>query len=222
MLGTLVFGSSVRVGALVGENINAGSLTQGYFLNTSGAPQALGLPTGTYTSLGRFSSTAGALTATDSTTLLYGAQLHIALNRWVYANNGTGTLLWWTTATDSYPSLTAIRPPVTLSTPSTVPFSWLGQYYPGAEEASYEALAQSTGANNRPVWESYVAGLIPTNTASAFTASITLLNGNPLITWSPNLLGRTYTVQGKATLSAPSWGATNDTSRFFQVKVEMP
>jgi hypothetical protein len=222
MLGTLVFGSSVRVGALVGENINAGSLTRGYFLNTAGVPRALGLLTGTYTSLGRFSSTAGALTATDGTTLLSGAQLHIALNRWVYTNNGTGGLLWWTTATDSYPTLTATRPPFTLSTPSAVPFSWLGQYYPGAEEASYEALAQTTGANNRPIWESYIAGLTPTNTASTFTASITFLNGSPLITWSPNLIDRSYTVQGKATLSAPSWGVTNNTSRFFQVKVDMP
>jgi hypothetical protein len=222
MLGTLFFGSSVRVGALVGENINAGSLTQGYFLNTAGVPQALGLPTGTYTSLGRFSSTAGALTATDGTTLLSGAQLHIALNRWVYANNGTGALLWWTTATDSYPSLTATRPPFTLSTPSAVPFSWLGTYYPGEQQANYETLANSAGANGFGVWESYVAGLVPTNTASTFTASITFLNGNPLITWSPNLIDRSYTVQGKATLSASSWGVTNDTSRFFKVKVEMP
>jgi len=59
--------------------------------------------------------------------------------------------------------------------------------------------------------------------ASRFAASIAVLNGAPVVTWTPNLgTDRAYTVEGKPALTDATWGATNGTSRFFRVKVELP
>ena len=112
----------------------------------------------------------------------------------------------------------------TLSAPVAVPYTWIAQHYPLESEANYETLANTLGVNGLTNWQSYVAGLMPTNAQSAFTASITLTNGTPTITWTPNLQdqGRTYTIQGKALLTSPSWGATNSASRFFKVSVDLP
>ncbi len=222
MVGTLTFGSSTKIGGIAGENINAGSVISSYYLTASGASKAVGVPSGTRTSLGSFSNTVGTLTATDSTSLMYGTQLHIALNKWVYTNNTAGVLSWWTTSTSSYPSLTTNRPPFSFTTPQVVPFTWLATYYPAAPEANYETLAHSVGANGYDVWESYVAGLVPTSSVSRFTAAITFTNARPYISWSPSYSDRVYTIQGKALLSTPSWGATNSASRFFKVIVDKP
>lgn len=222
MVGTLTFGLSTKIGGIAGENINAGSVISSYYLTASGASKAVGVPSGTRTSLGSFSNTVGRLTATDSTSLLYSNQLHIALNKWVHTNNAAGVLSWWTTSTSSYPSLTTNRPLFSLATPQVVPFDWLATYYPATPEANYETLAHSVGVNGYDVWESYVAGLVPTNSTSTFTASITFTNEKPYIAWSPSYSDRVYTIQGKAQLSTPSWGATNNTSRFFKVIVEKP
>lgn len=110
----------------------------------------------------------------------------------------------------------------TLSTPVPVPYEWLAEQYPEEPETNYEFLANSVGANGVYVWESYVAGLVPTNATSTFTASITLTNQTPYISWSPNYPDRVYTVQGKGQLTDSSWGPTNSASRFFNVNVEKP
>jgi hypothetical protein len=221
MLGTLSVGTSLKKGGIAGENTSSGSITNSYFHTVAGVIKAIGTTAGTYeASLGSFSSTAGTLTATDNTLLSYGTQLHIALNRWVYTNNVSGTLAWWTTDTATYPALTTNRPPFALSTPIAVPFSWLATYYPADPEANYETRAHSVGANGLDVWESYVAGLVPTNIESTFTASITFTNATPYISWSPNYPDRVYNVQGKSQLG-DSWGPTNN-ARFFKVTVEKP
>ena len=77
------------------------------------------------------------------------------------------------------------------------------------------------------VWQDYVAGTDPTNTASRFTAAISVSNNLPYITWSPNLntngVVRKYTILGKESLTdTADWAPTNSTHRFFKVKVEMP
>lgn len=110
----------------------------------------------------------------------------------------------------------------TTSTPVEVPYEWLAEYYPSTPENEYEELANSDGANSFAVWESYVAGLVPTNAASTFTASITFTNQTPYIAWSPNYPDRVYTVRGKGQLTDSSWGPTNSASRFFNVNVEKP
>jgi hypothetical protein len=68
-----------------------------------------------------------------------------------------------------------------------------------------------------------VAGLDPRDPKSKFTAFITMEDGNPIITWKPHLRNRVYTVVGKENLTDPGdWGKTNNLTRFFKVKVELP
>lgn len=67
-----------------------------------------------------------------------------------------------------------------------------------------------------------MAGLSPTNAAARFEARVEFENGEPVVTWSPDLgVARDYVVEGKETLG-DGWGPTNAASRFFQVKVSLP
>ena len=82
--------------------------------------------------------------------------------------------------------------------------------------------------NNMYVWQDYVAGTDPTDTNSVFTATITMVDGEPVVEWSPKLSAveeakRTYTIYGKTSLeSGEAWHSpTNSSSRFFRVGVEM-
>ena len=77
------------------------------------------------------------------------------------------------------------------------------------------------------VWQDYVAGTDPTNTASVFSAAIEMVDGIPQITWSPDLnsngVERIYTIWGKESLTDAEWVApTNAAHRFFKVTVELP
>ena len=78
------------------------------------------------------------------------------------------------------------------------------------------------------VWQSYVAGLDPSDALSQLTASITMTNDVPYVIWSPNLNTngevRVYKVWGEARLddADEKWAfPTNGTHRFFKVSVEM-
>ena len=78
------------------------------------------------------------------------------------------------------------------------------------------------------VWQDYVAGTDPTDTNSLFTATITMVDGAPVVEWSPKLSAveeakRTYTIYGKASLeSGEEWHSpTNALDRYFKVRVEM-
>lgn len=82
--------------------------------------------------------------------------------------------------------------------------------------------------NDMYVWQDYVAGTDPTDTNSVFTATITMVDGAPVVEWSPKLSAaeeaqRTYTIYGKAGLeSGEEWHSpTNALDRFFMVGVEM-
>ena len=81
--------------------------------------------------------------------------------------------------------------------------------------------------NNMYVWQDYVAGTDPTDTNSVFTAKIDVVDGVPVVTWSPELPPeqtalRTYTIYGKTNLTDKAWHSpTNEASRFFKVGVEM-
>lgn len=107
-----------------------------------------------------------------------------------------------------------------------VPFTWLAQYpallalYGG----NYNLAANAMGANGCTVWESYVAGLNPTDPLDRLLSSIAITNGALYITWAPDLgLSRKYTILGKTHLSDPAWHSpTNPASMFYKVKVEMP
>ncbi|MCL2104363.1 MAG: C10 family peptidase, partial [Kiritimatiellaeota bacterium] len=82
----------------------------------------------------------------------------------------------------------------TQTTPVPVPYWWLDQVYPANDRAylTYETLANSVGANGYTVWESYVAGLDPTNATSKFRIThfvVGNVNGKDIVTtlaWMPN------------------------------------
>jgi len=67
-------------------------------------------------------------------------------------------------------------------------------------------------------WYDYLVGTAPEEQDDVFTASIDFVDGEPVVTWTPDLNEgglrhlRNYIVEGK----------TNSSSRFFRVRVEMP
>ncbi len=73
-----------------------------------------------------------------------------------------------------------------------------------------------------------MAGLNPTNAAERFLAHIAVTNGTADVWWTPDLneggtkSERVYTIEGKTNLGDQFWGPTNESTRFFRVKVEMP
>lgn len=95
------------------------------------------------------------------------------------------------------------------------------------------AMSRPTGkkdaqGNDMYVWQDYVAGTDPTDTNSLFTATIKMIDGAPVVEWSPKLSAaeeakRKYTVYGKASLEpGEEWHSpTNTLDRFFKVGVEM-
>ena len=121
----------------------------------------------------------------------------------------------------------------TVTTTEAVPYSYLDMNCPAllAEHGGdYEAAAKAPAANGfNKVWECYVAGISPTDVAAKFTAKIEMKDGNPVITWEPNLnadgaLVRIYKVYGSETLeNGGDWQSpTNSLHRFFKVGVEIP
>jgi uncharacterized repeat protein (TIGR02543 family) len=126
-------------------------------------------------------------------------------------------------ATTLYAQWTAVS--VTATT-VPVPFTWLAKYpallalYGG----DYNLAANAMGANGCTVWESYVAGLNPTDPLDRLLSSIAITNGALYITWTPDLgLSRKYTILGKTHLSDAAWHSpTNPASMFYKVNVEMP
>jgi hypothetical protein len=114
----------------------------------------------------------------------------------------------------------------TVSTPVPVPYSWLEQYPLLLEQNGndYEeaALADADG-DGHFAWQEYVAGSNPTNRESVFQTMISISNGLPWITWSPDLRpDRMYTVKGKTYITDAAWSPTNAASHFFKVNVELP
>ena len=111
-----------------------------------------------------------------------------------------------------------------------VPYGWLAGYYPGDSSSDYEARAAARGANGYSVWQSYVAGLDPTDESSVFKALISIVDGKPVVTYEPELSAaeaakRTYTIYGKKSLGEAAWTAVSSGSeglyRFFKVVVEV-
>lgn len=138
----------------------------------------------------------------------------------------------------------------------TVPEGWLDEIatmhdkpagfesYQEAFKARYgddlkAALAKPTGkrdlkGNPLYVWQDYVAGTNPLDEEDAFTATITMEDGVPVIRWSPELSAekaalRKYTVYG-ATALGGTWVDVSDKTdaerhelgyQFFRVSVKM-
>jgi parallel beta-helix repeat protein len=110
-------------------------------------------------------------------------------------------------------------------TPTPVPYSWLGAFFPGLmTDADFEAAAWgNSDGDDHATWQEYVAGTVPTNRSSAFVARVAVTGGTAAVTWEPDLRPeRVYTVEGKASLTDGEWGATNPASRVFRVRAAMP
>ncbi|MCL2104431.1 MAG: leucine-rich repeat protein, partial [Kiritimatiellaeota bacterium] len=126
--------------------------------------------------------------------------------------------------------------PLYTSTPVPVPYSWLDQWQGGlVGSQAYEDFANSIGANGYTVWESYVAGLDPTDKDSIFrirkfavknvngTDTVTVLEWNPNYENDPPPLKRDYIIEGKTNLTDTAWHSpTNSGTRFFRVKAKLP
>ena len=128
----------------------------------------------------------------------------------------------------------------TQTTPVPVPYAWLNAHVPGValEVEAYEAAANGTAANGRPVWACYAVGLDPQVATNDFRiASFPMkADGTPdlaRIVFDPpqaqwNVSGARAVVKGAATLDGP-WGevpaeggALGESAlpmRFFKVEV---
>lgn len=122
--------------------------------------------------------------------------------------------------------------------PTPVPYEWLDGLpgYLQAQSGDYERAAVTIGSNGCKLYESYVAGLDPTDPASTFKTRIEFRDGKPVVTWEPALNGkdedgrckktgvRTYRVLGSTDLK--TWSEVDEGEEnkfnFFRVNVEMP
>ena len=115
-----------------------------------------------------------------------------------------------------------------------VPVSWLeveAAPIVAANGGSLEEAAAALAANGvNTVAECYVTGISPTNSTQVFRTVISWENGEPKISWEPELTPeeaakRVYTEIGKTNLADKGWTevspANRDGMRFFKVKVEM-
>lgn len=119
-----------------------------------------------------------------------------------------------------------------------VPQTW-AENYPGfavkfGSDFTKALTAKSgkiaAGGREMLVWEDYVAGTDPTNPNDKFTASVTIVDGKPVISYTPELDSeraalRKYTTYGKVKLSDAEWTVVPEgeeaTYNFFKVTVEM-
>ena len=96
------------------------------------------------------------------------------------------------------------------------------------------ALTKTSGkrdsqGNALMVWQDYVAGTDPTDENDIFKASITLVDGVPQVSYTPELpeaetAKRKYTTYGKARLQDEEWSVVDGDAanyNFFKVTVEM-
>jgi len=114
-------------------------------------------------------------------------------------------------------------------TDAAVPVEWLGLYGCVDEDstpASLQAIMAQVGENGHPLWQSWVAGLNPLVPDSQLQADIAIVDGEPVVTWTPDLSGvepkRHYTTMGKTNLTDAAWVIpVNEDHRFFKVTVTM-
>ena len=153
--------------------------------------------------------------------------------RWEYHKDEEGSYLPDCIWVDQVQWIPADGSGYTLTTPEPVPYAWLDQYNLGMgtdyETAGNAVSGKSQGGKATKIWEEYVAGTDPTNKNSWLEAQITMKDGNPVITWEPDLNAgggnvRIYKVYGSETLNnCGDWQyPTNSLHRFFKVDVEMP
>jgi hypothetical protein len=118
-----------------------------------------------------------------------------------------------------------------LTTNHPTPLWWLAQNGYGVD---YEFAVAQVGLNGYPVWQSYIAGLVPADPASILEANTVRENGGYIVTWR-TVAGRVYTVLATADLQEafqplpdaiqmpPERQAyTSAVPAFFRILVEKP
>ena len=93
---------------------------------------------------------------------------------WVSFSSDSGANIYDNGAIVQYLKLEEVPAPGTATTnsPAPVPYTWLDEFYPGEHSAQeYEDLAVQLASNGvQSVWQSYVAGLDPTDAGAVFQA----------------------------------------------------
>ena len=206
---------------------NAGSATTTLSLDTrTGVRRAAAVESIAWDTAWCPAGTIGILVAADDGSLLFSANAPgsgTAAWNAAAANAGVRTLSLLADGMTFYTAQFAVR--ASYLTPEPVPYAWLDEYRLGdGSEDGYETAALATAANGaNKVWECYVAGLSPTNATARFEARVDMVDGAPVVTWDPDLgAARDYVVEGKTNLVDRSWGPTNESTRFYRVKVKLP
>ena len=121
----------------------------------------------------------------------------------------------------------------TETTPVPVPYAWLDRFPSllSAADGDYETAANApTGkrdaaGNPMHVWQDFVAGTDPTDPDDVLRVFIEMKDGQPSVTWSPDLgEARRYRLRGAAAPAGP-WSertAPAPADRFFKVSVSLP
>lgn len=120
----------------------------------------------------------------------------------------------------------------------SVPQSWAAKFPSYAAKFGSDfatSLLKPTGKKDASgssllVWQDYVAGTDPTDSADMFRATISMVDGEPVVLWEPVLSAeeaarRTYTVFGRQSLYTGEWtpvatGHAKDYN-FFKLTVQM-
>lgn len=119
-----------------------------------------------------------------------------------------------------------------------VPETWAAQFpsYTAKFGGDFAAsLTRPTGKTDAAghamqVWQDYVAGTDPTDVNDLFRAEIRIVDGSPVVSWSPVLppaeaARRTYTIYGRQSLLSGGWSVVSSGQaanyNFFKVTVEM-
>jgi hypothetical protein len=104
---------------------------------------------------------------------------------------------------------------VVTNAPVEVPVDWIAENYPEADAGQYESIVTNLAANGQmSVWETYVAGLDPTDPTSVLAIAADEMppaGPNPgefILQW-PSASGRIYRVGSKTNLMEPFIWVTN-------------
>ena len=146
--------------------------------------------------------------------------------------NGTTTAKDLSLRFSSATAAEAYEPPaeekMTSSTPIPVPHAWLvekGVVAEGATDEDFEAAAAlDQDGDGQPTYAEYLCGTDPMDKDDVFKIFIEMVDGDPVISWTPTNAAASYFVQGVTNLVGEMWVDTNAVNRaglrFFRVRVE--